>query len=97
MPTAVAGWVGGICPLLVCTCGWEGGGPAPNYIKNISMLWLSLLQCPDFACLLPLGSNPVERVKSRLGCLSVSLALGGMAKNSLSCLPSMEHKQPSLT
>lgn len=75
VPAAVAGWAGGICPLLVCTCGWEGGGPAPNYIKNISMLWLSLLQCPDFACLFPLGKNRVKGVKSGLGHLSVSLAV----------------------
>lgn len=76
VPAAVAGWAGGIRPLLVCTCGWEGGGPAPNYIKNISTLWLSLLQCPDFACLFPPRNNPVDRLKSRLACLSTSLALG---------------------
>lgn len=57
VPAAVAGWAGGIFPLFICTCGWEGGGPAPNYIKNISMLWLSLLQCP--LCLpLPSGEEP---------------------------------------
>lgn len=35
---------GGVSPCFyLYVCGWEGGGPAPNYIKNISMLWLSLL------------------------------------------------------
>lgn len=94
VPAAVAGWAGGICPLLVCTCGWEGGGPAPNYIKNISMLWLSLLQCPDFACLLPLGSNPVERVKSRLGCLSVSWLWEGWQKPVCPACPAWSINSP---
>lgn len=57
-----SGWLGrgGLPPAHLYVCGWEGGGPAPNYIKNISMLWLSLLQCLDFACPLPLGKSPVE-------------------------------------
>lgn len=65
---------GGSPPARLYVCGWEGGGPAPNYIKNISMLWLSLLRCPDSACPLPLGKGPAEGVKSRLGCLKASRA-----------------------
>lgn len=61
VPVAVAGWAGGRSPPAhLYVCGWEGGGPAPNYIKNISMLWLSLLWCRDFACPLALGKNPRE-------------------------------------
>lgn len=75
LPLCLWQWLagrGGSPPARLYVCGWEGGGPAPNYIKNISMLWLSLLRCPDFACSLPLGKSPAEGVKSRLGCPKAS-------------------------
>lgn len=61
-------------PAHLYVCGWEGGGPAPNYIKNISMLWLSLLRCLDSVYPLPLGKSPAEGVKSWLGCFKELLS-----------------------
>lgn len=90
MPAAVAGWAGGIslCSF-VCVV---GRGEALHLIILRIFLCCGCHYCSaHFACLFPLGKNQVEEVKSRLGCLSLSLALGGMAKNTLSCLPSMEH------
>lgn len=60
----LAGW-GGLPPAHLYVCGWEGGDPAPNYIKNISMLWLLLLWCLDFACHLLLGKSSAEGVESK--------------------------------
>lgn len=65
---------GGLPPAHLYVCGWEGGGPAPNYIKNISMLWLSLLRCLDSVYPLPLGKSPAEGVKSWLGCFKELLS-----------------------
>ena len=77
MPAAVAGWAGGLSPCSFVRV-WLGGGgdPAPNYIENISMLWLLLLWRPDFAYSFPLGKRPAERVTSRLGCLKASIPPG---------------------
>lgn len=71
-----SGWLGrGAHPLLICMCVvGRGGGPAPNYIKNISMLWLSLLRCLDSVYPLPLGKSLAEGVKSRLGCFKELLS-----------------------
>lgn len=52
---------GGSPPARLYVCGWEGGGPAPNYIKDISTAWLSSLRCLHFACL-PWGRAQLRAV-----------------------------------